>query len=198
MAQPTDRPRFVESRRRLVLEASPLLPGCPPWIRRASTCRSCPTAMLRRMHRSHRVSRWRMPPTTALPRLRKHPQRFGGFCTLPWQDTDAAVRESEAVCSSWTFAQPCSSVAPVRVSFSKTNGLIPTCKSGGTGCAALHSSWRTFTAMQRSSSACSTAYETAINRSIIPHGSTKVVPSKRRQPLDSILSLSATRSVDGT
>ena len=96
VAQPADRPRFVESKTAFGLAGEPLANRLP----------AMDQAGINMQIVSYSNATQDAPPTQGVSlaqgandrlaeAVQKHPNRFCGFCTLPWQDTDAAVREIE-------------------------------------------------------------------------------------------------------
>jgi uncharacterized protein len=96
MAQPTDRPRFVESKTAFRLAGQSIADRLPAMdqagidmqiVSYSNATQDAPPAQA--------ASLAQAANDRLAEAVRKHPNRFGGFCTLPWQDTDAAVRELE-------------------------------------------------------------------------------------------------------
>lgn len=94
--QPTDRPRFVESKTAFHLAGEPLADRLPAMdqagidmqiVSYSNATQDAPSAQ--------GVSLAQAANDRLAEAVQKYPKRFGGFCTLPWQDPDAAVREIE-------------------------------------------------------------------------------------------------------
>ncbi len=96
MEQPTDRPRFVESKTAFRLAAESLADRLPAMdqagidMQIVSYSNSTQEAPVEQAAALAYDANNRLAEA-----VQRHPKRFGGFCTLPWQDTDAAIREME-------------------------------------------------------------------------------------------------------
>ena len=124
--EPTDRPRFLDSKTAFRLAGEPVTDRLPAMdqagidmqiVSYSNATQDAPPAQC--------VSLAQAANDRLAEAVQKYPKRFGGFCTLPWQNPDAAVRETNAVYSNWAFAQAYSPVARARASFSKTSSLSP-------------------------------------------------------------------------
>ena len=93
---PTDRPRFVESKTAFHLAGEPLADRLPAMDQAGIDMQVVSYSNATQEAPAEQAAVLAHDANNRLAEaVQRHPKRFGGFCTLPWQDTDAAIREME-------------------------------------------------------------------------------------------------------